>query len=296
MKPIKLMDLDIAHPIMNAAGTAKTLEDVERFSASASAAVLVGSITIEPRSGNSGNVWYSEDIFSLNSFSLPNPGAEYYKKNLPKMATTTHKVKKPLFFSVVGFSPEEYAELTLLAFENGADAVEINLGCPNVWKDSKQKQIACFNKNLVQDILQEVQGRIKGSAPIAVKISPFSDPFALNEITSIIASNPIVKAITTTNSFPNASAYNNSGKLVIDPGEGFAGLSGPSIKSIGIGQVRQIRNILPRDKQIIGVGGINSADDVKDYLHAGASAIQLATAYFKHGYDVFEELVKSYEN
>ncbi|ORT94849.1 dihydroorotate dehydrogenase, partial [Frankia casuarinae] len=53
-----LCGVSLEHPIMNAAGTCKTAEDVETFARSAVSMIVVGSITREPRSGNSGNVYW----------------------------------------------------------------------------------------------------------------------------------------------------------------------------------------------------------------------------------------------
>lgn len=77
--------IKLDHPIMNAAGPeCKKLEDVESLARSSVAAVMVGSITLEERPGNPGNVyWQSPTGFSLNSLGLPCPNVEYYKHNLP---------------------------------------------------------------------------------------------------------------------------------------------------------------------------------------------------------------------
>lgn len=66
----EIAGISLEHPLMNAAGTCKTLEDVKKLSRSATAAVMVGSITMEPRDGNAGDIYWSEKMFSLNS--LPN--------------------------------------------------------------------------------------------------------------------------------------------------------------------------------------------------------------------------------
>jgi len=98
----------LEHPLMNAAGTCKSLQDVKDLSRSASAAVMVGSITMEPRTGNTGDVYWAGPMFSLNSLSLPNRGAPFYKEVIPEMVACAHDKGKPLFVSVAGFSPEEY--------------------------------------------------------------------------------------------------------------------------------------------------------------------------------------------
>ena len=286
----QITGIQLEHPLMNAAGTCKLLEHVKELARSASAAIVVGSITMEPRTGNSGDTYWSEPRFSLNSLGLPNRGAPYYKETLPEMVSVAQGEGKPLFVSVAGFSPEEYASLAGLAFEGGADLVELNLGCPNVWQGSTQKRIACFDPALVAEILGRVEERVGADAKVSVKISPFSDTFALAEVAQVIGSSKVAKAVTTVNTFPNAFSYNGT-KPRIAPGGGLAGLAGPAMKQIGLGQVRQLRSLLPEHIQIIGVGGITRGLDIREYLDSGAVATQVATAYLDQHEKVFFSLL-----
>ena len=291
--PIKLMGLELEHPIMNAAGTCRLVEEVEKICRSAASAIMVGSITVELRDGNSGNVYWNNKISSLNSMGLPGQGKPYYEKNLGTMVSMAHDNGKPLIVSVAGFSPEEYAKLAVMAFKCRADAVELNLGCPNIWGDRQQKRIACFDSYFVADILQRVEDEVGTDARVSVKLSPFSDPFALREIaTKFIAQHEVVKGVVSINTFPNAFVWGEDGKPAITPGEGLAGLGGPAVKCIGLGQVKQLKDILPERIQVIGVGGISNGQDILDYIKAGATAVQVATAYVQEGEQVFSRLLQ----
>jgi len=279
---------------MNAAGICKSLEGpegVREFARSNTAAIMVGSITVEPREGNTGEVYWSGEGFSLNSLGLPNSGASYYRQNLPEMITIAHSSNKPLFISVAGFTPSEYAFLSELAFQGGADLVELDLGCPNIWKNGQQKRIACFDPKLVGKILRCVEEKVGEEAKVAVKLSPFSDPFSLQKIAQVIEHSMVVKAVTAVNTFPNALAYNDKGKPRITPGGGLAGLGGPALKTIALGQVRQLRDILPKHIDIIGCGGITTGKDIFDFQRAGAVAVQIATTLLDRGLGVFTALL-----
>jgi dihydroorotate dehydrogenase (fumarate) len=166
-------------------------------------------------------------------------------------------------------------------FDLGADLVELNLGCPNVWQGDDQKPIACFIPPLVTDILDFVEQGVGAEARVAVKISPFSNPGALADVARTIAKSALVKAVTAVNTFPNAFSFGKDGKPAITPGGGFAGMAGRALKPIGLGQVRRLRALLPDHIQIIGVGGIDHGLDVLEYRTCGASAVQVATAYLE---------------
>ena len=143
---------------------------------------------------------------------------------------------------------------------------------------------------MVAEVLRRVEERVGVNAKVSVKISPFSDPFALTEVTRVIGASKVVKAVTTVNTFPNAFSYNGA-KPRITPGGGLAGFAGPAIKPIGLGQVRQLHSILPNHIQIIGVGGITHGQDVREYQESGAVATQVATAYLERHEQVFSSLL-----
>ncbi|MDO8663793.1 MAG: dihydroorotate dehydrogenase [Candidatus Wildermuthbacteria bacterium] len=278
--------------LMNAAGTCKKIDEVKELARAPTAAVVVGSITIEQRSGNEGEVFCPfPGLYTLNSLGLPNPGAPYYWQNIPEMVEIAHKAGKPLFVSVAGFTPSEYAVLAKLVLGRGADLVELNLGCPNIWQGNQQKRIASFDPELVRAILQCVQEEIGPEANVAVKLSPFSDPFALGEVAKVIGQSRLVKVVTASNTFPNALVLDGRGKPRITPGGGLAGLGGPAMKPINLGQVRQLRSLLPERIHIIGVGGIERGGDVFDYEKVGVAAVQIATILFERGPRVFEDLL-----
>lgn len=289
--------IPLEHPIMNAAGTCKRWEGEEGISTllrSASAAVVLGSITLEPKPGNSGEVYFPDPDghFALNSLGLPNPGAPYLQRPLPEMVKGIPDAGKPLFISVAGFSPNEYVQLALIAIQSGAHLVELNLGCPNVWGDDGQKPIASYHPALIEEILVTVNQAIKSDIPFAVKLSPL-DPGRLRDAAQIIKSFGFIRAVTTCNTFPNGFAW-KGGQQAISHLDGLAGVSGPALKPIGLGQVRQFRALLPERIDIIGVGGIQTGQDVVDYLRAGATAVQVATALINRGPRVFSELLSEY--
>src|SRR3989344_7949015 len=174
--------LTFEHPIMNAAGTCKTFEQVRDLARSAVSAVMVGSVTVEPRDGNPAPNYWSGPLFSLNSLGLPNPGIKYYMLHVPVMAHLCHDLGKPLFVSVAGFSPDEYAQMTYFMLDAGADLVEQNLGCPNVWGKDGQKPVASFNEELIIEITERTREAVGDAARVIAKVSPFTNPLAIQSL------------------------------------------------------------------------------------------------------------------
>lgn len=274
-----LAGFELSHPaVMNAGGMCKTADDVKELAESTVDAIIVGSITVDPRDGNEGNVFYTDDddTFSLNSIGLKNPGMKWYRPHLPEMARIAHDAGKLFIINVAGFTPQEYAELTEAALEGGADTVEQNWGCPNVWYRGAQKPITSYDPELVMETLTRTEDRLGDTINIIGKVSPM-EPFLLGRLAALVTGFRSVKAITAVNTFPNAMSYDENGNPRITPGGGFAGFAGPAYLPIAVGQVRQWRNALPDRIAIIGVGGIYDGAGMRQHFLAGAAAVQIGT-------------------
>ena len=269
----------LEHPVLNAAGTAKSRDDVARLSRSPVAAVTLGSITKEPRDGNAGEVYATRGGYAVNALGMPNRGAAFYRDALPELAGLAHAADKPLIVSVAGFSPEEYGELAAVADEGGADLIELNLGCPNVWDGGEQKRIMSFDPELVARSIRAAAGT---RAPVGVKLSPLSDPVLLGEVAAAVA-DAGGRFVVTCNTFPNGLALRPDGGPAIDVG--FGGVSGAAMKPVALGQVSQLRAILPAEVDVVGCGGVRTGEDVRELLAVGASAVGLATAFWDAGED-----------
>ncbi|MCM3883795.1 dihydroorotate dehydrogenase [Frankia sp. R82] len=302
-----LAGVELEHPVLNAAGTCKSLRDVEAFARSAVAAIVVGSITLAPRAGNAGTVYWPGAGFALNALGLPNRGLDVYAGQLGQMVEIAHDAGKPLIVSIAGFDVAEYRRLAEVVATTGVDLIEVNLACPNVWDGGSQKRIACFDPGQTAAVCAQVGAALDALAadtgrgvPYGVKISPFSDPVALAALARVLGEAAVGPGpsgpsfVTAVNTFPNALAVDAAHRPVLTVE--LAGLSGPALKPIGLGQVRQLRRLLPDPVAIVGAGGVVTGRDVAEYLQAGAVAVQAATAFWNRGEDpsVFGEILSGW--
>jgi dihydroorotate dehydrogenase (fumarate) len=239
------------------------------------APVVSGSYTKEARKGNDGErLFYPNTLeeflklgYGLNSFGAKNDGIETAIREFSES-----QLSQPLIISVAGFSVEDYLHcVEIVSASETISAVELNLSCPN----TEHGSIFSFDlKVLDQLFIALAQNRKK---PLWVKLSPYSDPNQLATVAKLINKHSdIIKAVVTCNTFPSSYA----GEQAISPHQGLAGLSGPALKPIALGQVRQFRQLLNPDIDVIGVGGITTGNDVIDFLDAGAAAVQVTSLPF----------------
>ena len=289
------------HPIINGAGLIKTIEQVREICETALSAIVIGSITVSFRPGNEGSVYGGvPGVFSLNSLGIPNPGLEYYRDRgmLKEMIQIVHDKGKIAIVNVAGFSVEDFVVLTEVAYAAGADIVDENFGCPNIVKNEGQtlvqKPVISYDLNFCDLILIALRAV---ADKVWIKGSPFSNPLDRKKFAALPASHSIVTGLVSTNTFPNASAFNEDGRLVTTPANGFAGYAGPGLKPIALAHVREYSQLLPNVAHI-GAGGVSSGRDVLDYIRAGAKLTKIVTALLdpdgKHRYDRISEILESY--
>lgn len=274
------------HPIMIAAGMVKSLEDARIAVRQNPAALVAGSFTVDSKPGNPTpndflgiNPHSGRVLYSLNSLGLPNPGID--EAELEGMKALAERESIPFIVSVAGLTSQEYLEMTRKAFDRGADVVELNLGCPNVWEGGQQKGIASYSPEVVDDILAQVCVEFWG---VGIKISPLANPDLVKAVARVLLKySPSLAYVASCNTYPNGFVWApDRERPAIGVGAGLAGVAGFVLKPMSLGQVVQLREVLADKIPIVGVGGISSVADVQDYLRAGASAVQVATYYYEH--------------
>jgi dihydroorotate dehydrogenase (fumarate) len=280
-------------PLMNAAGTAKTVDQVLQLLKAPIPAVMAGSFTLEERSGNPGRTFFDGQTMALNSMGLPGPGIEVWTRWVSVMARVLHDDGKQLWVSVAGFNPAEYRRLAEAAVTSGADAVELNLGCPNIWDGADQKAIVSFSEVQTRRVLDAVQ-HLVSDIRLGVKLSPILDRALMASIDAAIIGAGI-DFVTCINTVPNCFAFAPDGTSAITFGSGLAGMSGTAAKCIALGQVSAHHELL-QGTPIVGVGGITGGTDLSEFLHptVGASACQVGTAYWNRGPRALVEILMEY--
>jgi len=289
-------------PVGNGACMCKTTGDVKSLAVSAADFIVVGGYTPKERAGNPGNTFNGDSAQGLNSRGLPCGGIPYLDAHGKEMVETAHKAGKKIILNINGFTPRDYYDLTIAAVAAGFDGVEVNTACPNIVDGAARKPIFFFDLALSHHLIGAVSSALPEHMFMLVKVSVSSDPEYIVRYAQMLQ--PFgVYGVVATNTFANCLLYRSDRKPQIDTPDktGWAGGSGHMLKAIALGQVNQWRHTLPKATQVIGAGGvachpsgISYGFDVMDMLHAGASAVQVSTAYAIHGPKIFGEIASQY--
>lgn len=294
--------IEDAHPIGNGGGVVKNIDDLKKILSTDIGSIEIGSITMEPRDGNTGNTFHKGNGFTLNSIGLKNPGAKYYEENLPTMIRMIEDAGKVSIVNVAGFSKNEYAELTGLAFSAESDFVVLNYGCPNV----EGKEILSYNNSQLRDTtINVIRKNNSGAAEgrLGMKLSPIFKKSDMEDIASFMnllynsagEHGGYIGFVTTINTVPNGYDSHEDGQNVITPNSGMGGMAGPAVLPIALGQVRQWRSMLESEIKIVGVGGVSSGKDVVKMFQSGADLVQIVSAYYgSEDPGVFQHIIAEY--
>ncbi len=254
------------NPILLAAGTAgygRELDGVMELDRLGG--IITKAVSLAPRHGNPAPRVAEFPGGMLNSVGLANPGlAEVRARDLPWLAARLRRAR--ILVNVVGFTETEYSEVIAgLDDLPGVVAWEINLSCPNTSAGGIE-----FGADpaAVARVIESCRAVTRRA--LIAKLSP-----VLPDIPSIaaVAISAGADGISVVNTIPGFLAEGDLPRL----GNGSGGVSGPPLLPIGLLAVRRVKQRLP-DTPVIGVGGIRSADHVRQYLAAGASLVAIGTA------------------
>jgi dihydroorotate dehydrogenase (NAD+) catalytic subunit len=262
---VSLGPLRLANPLMVASGTFGALMD-RVLDVGRIGAVVEKTVTKLPRKGNPPpRVWETAGGM-LNSIGLENYGIDgWVKKRYPEVRDYGCR----LILSVSGSTAEEYGELVgRLDRLPRVDAFELNISCPNVSHGMDHGTDPAMTERVVRI------SKAATSRPVFAKLTP--------NVTDIVR----IARAAMEGGADGLSAVNTLKGMAIDwrrrapcIGAATGGLSGPAIKPVALRMVWEIASALP-GVPLIGIGGVSTADDVLEFVVAGASAVQVGTANF----------------
>ena len=266
---IKIGSVDFKNPIFVASGTYGYGTEVSELAdITVLGAIVTKSVTRYPREGNPPPRIVETPSGMLNSIGLANIGVEAYIK---KMIPLYEELKTPIIMNIAGSTEDEYCkilELTELVSSNIV-GYEINISCPNVNAGGMEFGVDCDLTEQLTTRLRKLTDRL-----LIMKLSPnVTDIAAIG----VAAEKGGADALSAINTLVGMSINTTNKKSNIH--YGYGGLSGPAIKPVGLACVHKIYQAV--DIPLIGIGGITSADDVLEYVLAGAAAVEVGTANYR---------------
>lgn len=274
--------LELSGPLVAASGTVGSVwEWADVADVSFYGAAVAKSVSEEPWAGRPVPRVAPQGPGMLNGIGIQNPGLDQWSKDI---SSTVLKIGVPIWGSAVGETVEEFARVAAGLERVGVTAIEINLSCPNLDGGKLFALDGALSARIVAEVRQAV------TVPIGAKLSPNSE-----QIVSIASSvaDAGVDFVTLTNTAWGFGVDIDRRRPKLSGGIG--GYSGPGLKALSLRCVYEVSSAMP-DLPIVGCGGVNSGDDVVEYLMAGASAVALGTVHLSEpraGKRIFREMERT---
>ncbi len=261
---VTLGALTLANPVMPASGCfgpeLAPILPMEQLGA-----VVTKTVFAVERAGNPAHRLTETTFGMLNSVGIPSPGSEGFRNGLLRkyQASGTHVV-----VSIGGLFTQEYFTIAEDLGGEEVAAFEVNVSCPNLEHDGLP---IGTSPERVAEVVSGI--RRFTDRPLFVKLTPTVS--SIGEIAKA-AEDAGATAVTVSNSFSGLAV--NIYKRASVLGSGAGGYTGPAVKPLALKLVRDAAQAV--SIPVIGCGGITTAEDVAEFMIAGATAVQVGTATF----------------
>ena len=266
---VTLAGVTLKNPVMVASGTFGFGEEYSEFvDLNRLGAVVTKGVANVPWPGNPTPRVAEVRSGMLNAIGLQNPGIDVFcERDLPFLEQYDTKV----IVNVCGKTTADYLDVVeRLSDEKRVDMLEINISCPNV----KEGGIA-FGQDpkAVETITREIKKVAK--QPVIMKLSPNVTDITEMARAAEAGGTDVLSLINTLTGMKidiNRQTFALANKT--------GGMSGPAVHPIAVRMVYQVAQAVK--VPLIGMGGIETAEDAIEMILAGASAVSVGTANFYH--------------
>ena len=277
MLETNFLNIKFANPILLASGILGVSKDsLKNCVENGAGGCVIKSISREPRPGHAAPNMHPVEGGFMNAVGYSNPGLKEAKNEFSGLS----KVGAPVIASIIGKSAEEFGYMAEHFVSEEFDAVEAVLSCPHT--PGYGTLAGQGTPEETEKITRAIKEKTK--LPVIIKVSPQSEP--ITEVAKAAEAGG-ADAITAINTMgPGMYIDIKSRAPVLHFGIG--GVSGPALRPIA---VRCVSDIYKAVKiPIIGVGGVQSGRDAIEMMMAGATLLQIGTAIYYRGIDVFKKI------
>ncbi|MGA0313789.1 MAG: dihydroorotate dehydrogenase [Alphaproteobacteria bacterium] len=263
---VKIGDLTLQNPVTPAAG-AFSWEYADVIDLNRLGGLVAKTICREPRFGNPTPRMAETEAGIIQSIGLPGKGINYFLENI---VPEYKKFTPPFIVSCSSEDPDEFALLTKELSIPEVDVVECNISCPT-------RNTTGGNFSLNSEHTKMVVGKLREATdkPLWAKLSPNAGDLVS---IALAAEEAGADAVCIANTFLSLKIRTDNFRPAL--GNKYGGMVSPALKPIVVRMVYQCAKEVKIP--IIGIGGITKAEDVVEYMLAGASAVGIGYAGFRN--------------
>ncbi len=267
---VKVAGVTFPNPVIAASGTYGFGEDyAPLYPLNKLGGISCKGTTMNEKPGNIPPRIAETTAGMLNAVGLQNPGVEVFVNNyLPKLK----KEGNVIIANVAGATLDDYRNIAERLDSTDVDMIELNISCPNVKQGGATWGTSCEGASTVTKAV-----RAATKKPIMVKLTP--------NVTNVVEIAKAVEAegadcLSLINTLLGMRIDIRTKRPILHNNVG--GFSGPAIFPVAVRMVWQVASAVNID--VVGMGGISTAEDAIEMMMAGAKAVQMGTAIFTDPY------------
>lgn len=271
---VKVAGITFPNPVIAASGTYGFGEDyAPLYPLNKLGGISCKGTTMNEKAGNLPPRIAETTAGMLNSVGLQNPGVEVFvNRYLPELK----KNGNVIIANVAGAELDDYRRIAERLDSTDVDMLELNISCPNVKQGGATWGTTCEGASAVTKAVRAATNK-----PIMVKLTP--NVTNITEIAKAVEAEG-ADCVSLINTLLGMRIDIRTKRPVLHNNVG--GFSGPAIFPVAVRMVWQVANAVNID--VVGMGGISTAEDAIEMMMAGAKAVQVGTAIFTDPYAPLE--------
>ena len=267
---VKVAGITFPNPVIAASGTYGFGEDyAPLYPLNKLGGISCKGTTINEKTGNLPPRIAETTAGMLNSVGLQNPGVDVFiNKYLPELK----KNGNVIIANIAGATIDDYIATAEKLDATDVDMIELNISCPNVKQGGATWGTTCQGAAAVTKAVRSATKK-----PIMVKLTP--NVTNITEIAKAVEAEG-ADCLSLINTLLGMRIDIRTRRPILHNNVG--GFSGPAIFPVAVRMVWQVANAVNID--VVGMGGITTAEDAVEMMMAGAKAVQMGTAIFTDPY------------
>jgi len=279
---VRALGLELSSPVGLAAGLDKDAEVFEGFGALGFGFVEIGTVTALGQPGNPRPRLFRlpRDRALINRMGFNNHGAEAAARRLARKRSTV--VGANIGRSKVTANEAAVADYvqSAEALAPHADYMVLNVSSPNT-PSLRELQAVQALRPLISGVQQAISRAAPGRVvPLLLKLAPDLHDDDLDAIADL-ALELGLEGLIATNTTIGRAGLSTPAAAVEALGNG--GLSGAPLRERSMAVLRRLRSRVGDKLLLIAAGGIETADDAWERIEAGATLVQLYSAFVYDG-------------
>lgn len=214
--------------------------------------------------------------------------------NFKEIAQVKKRYPKNLVVvSLMVETKEEWRDMIKRSEDAGADALELNFGCPHGMCERGMGSAVGQEPRLLQEITSWTKEF--AHVPVIVKLTPNIGDITEPGRAAQAGGADAVSLINTIKSIMGVDLERMVPTPVVGDGSTNGGYCGPAVKPIALHMVGAIARDEEFSLPISAIGGIATWRDAAEFLALGARNVQVCTAVMHRGYGIVRDMIEGLE-